>query len=40
MLRSPDLDQDYGNARAGWSTSGVGDEWDVATADGLSDAAR
>jgi hypothetical protein len=40
MLRYPDLEQDYGNAWAEWSTSGAGDEWDAATADGLGDAAR
>jgi antitoxin MazE9 len=40
MLRYPDLEQDYSNAWAEWSTSGAGDEWDVAAADGLGDAAR
>lgn len=40
MLRLPDLEQDYEAAWQDWEESGDQAAWDVAAADGLTNAAR
>ena len=40
MLRYPSLEEDYSNAWDEWSATGEDSAWEMATADGLGDAAR
>jgi Arc/MetJ-type ribon-helix-helix transcriptional regulator len=40
MLRYPELEDDYDEAWAEWSTGGEADAWENVTGDGLGDAAR
>lgn len=40
MLRYPDLEDDYAEAWAQWSTEGSSSAWENTTGDGVTDAAR
>jgi Arc/MetJ-type ribon-helix-helix transcriptional regulator len=40
MLRDPELEDAYADAWDEWQASGEAAAWEVATADGLADAAR
>ena len=40
LLRHPDLEEEYAAAWDEWEAAGEREAWDVASADGLGDAAR